>query len=134
MIILRKKFSVFCKNCLIKKKLSMILLLRFCFSYLMWCQLIFNNLFFYFLLKTLKHSHTVLKILSELSDIFWDIVIFSFYKIVCFFTNHSSFQNVLNFIFFIRFIRCFCNLKWYDLIATLKYECMKHWMYLHFFK
>jgi len=91
MIMLRKKLSVSCKNCLIKKKLSITLFLKLCLSYLMWCQLIFNNLFLYFLFKTSKCSHTVLKILSEFSDVFWDIIIFLFYEIVNFFTNHFLF-------------------------------------------
>jgi len=89
MIMLRKKLFVFYKNCSIKKKLSMTLLLRLCLSYLTQCFLIFDNSFLYFLLKTLKCSHTVLEILSEFSDVFWDIVIFSFYKIVSFLTNYS---------------------------------------------
>jgi len=29
-------------------------------------------------------------------------------------------------IFFVRFNRCFDDLKWYELIATLKHECMKY--------
>jgi len=91
MIVLRKKLFVFCKNYSIKRKSSMIFFLRFCFSYLMWCQSIFDNLFLYFLLKMLKHSHTVLEIFSEFSDVFWDIVIFSFYKIINFLTDHSLF-------------------------------------------
>jgi len=91
MIVLRKKLFVFCKNYSIKRKLSIILLLRLCLSYLTQCQSIFNNSFLYFSLKTSKHSHTVLEILSEFSNVFWDIIIFSFHKIVSFPTNYSLF-------------------------------------------
>jgi len=126
MIVLRNFFLVFYKSYLTKKKSLMILLLRLCLSYLIQCYLIFYNSFLYLFLKTLKHSHTVLEILSEFSDIFRDIIIFLFYKIMNFFTNYSLSQNVLNFIFFVRFNRCFSDLKWYDLIVVLKYKCMKY--------
>jgi len=45
-----------------------------------------SEIWFYFLLKMLKCSHAVLEIFSEFSDIFRDIVLLSFYKIVSFFT------------------------------------------------
>ena len=90
-VILKRKLSVFCRSYLIRKKSSIILSLRFCLSYLTWCYLISDNLFLYSFLKTSKHSCTVLEILSEFSDIFWDIIFFSLDKIVSFFTNHSLF-------------------------------------------
>jgi len=91
MIMLKKKLSVFCRSYLTRRKLLMILLLRLCLSYLTWCYSISDNSFLYFLLKMSKHSHTVLEVLSEFSDVFWDIIIFSFYEVVSFLTNHSFF-------------------------------------------
>ena len=82
------KLSVFFKSYSMMRRLLKILSLRLCLRYLMQCLWnTDNNLILHSLLKTSKHPYAVLEVLFGFPSWLWDIIFFSFHKIVSCFTN-----------------------------------------------
>jgi hypothetical protein len=88
-------------------------------------------------LLTSALSQTVVVFLHSWVGSLWVLMCFLRYCIL--FTWQDSgllliicFSRMFSTWYLIRFNKCFNDLKWYELIATLKHEHMKYWVYLHF--